>query len=146
MASLTDIGEEYVTRVIGNDLTKVTSLDVGLYNNTTDSLSDTSDLADLSTEPTGSAYSRQTISLSGDVTMSNSGGDWQIQQSTTETFDTSDSSQSVDSYFYVVNFNSTEAGDASANDHMLIYGDLDSTYDLSSIDSFNLDDTGISVT
>lgn len=146
MASLTDIGEEYWTRVIGNDLTKVSSFDVGLYNQSTDSLSDVSDLGDLTTEPSGSAYARQTVSLPGDVTISNSGGDWQIQQSATESFDTSDSSQSVDAYFYVVNFQSNEAGDSSANDHMLIYGDLDSSYDLSSIDSFNLDDTGISQT
>ena len=145
MADLTDIGEEYISRVIGCEITKVTSLDIGLYNDSTDSLSDTSDLADLTTEPSGGSYSRQSLALDGDVTMSKSGGNWQVQQDTQKTFDTSDSSQTVDSWFYVVNFTSSEASDAGDTDHILIYGSLDSSYDLSSIDTFNLDDTGFNL-
>ena len=56
MASLlNDLGEEYIAK---NGLP--TSVTVGLYNDATDSFSETNDIADLTTEPSDGNYTRQT--------------------------------------------------------------------------------------
>lgn len=127
-------------------LTKPSSVTVGLFNDSTDALSDGSDVADITTEPTGSAYARQTATLDGtDFTNSDSGGDWQTTIAD-QTFDTSDSSQDVDAYFIVVNFASEDTSDAgTATDHLFWTGNLDQTYDLNSVDSLTLSGAGLKV-
>jgi len=125
---LTDIGEEFV---VENNLDGVT-VTVGLYEDATDSLGETNTLSDITTEPTGSAYARQS---SGVSTLQISGS-FGFDNDTTLTFDTSDSSQTVDAAFYVVNFTSdTIAGDAGATDHLIAAADLTQSRDLSSVDS-----------
>lgn len=136
-------GEEFMQDlVIGSGKT----FDIGLYNDATDALSDTSDVGDITTEPAGSAYSRQSDSASG-FTASLSGGDIQIA-GTTQTFDVSDSSQTVDSVFVVVNFASdvVSSDGGTATDHLYYTNALDQSYDLSQFDStVDLDPTKLTL-
>jgi len=136
---LTNIGEEYYTEnnVNGETVT------VGLYNDSTDSLGETDDLSALTTEPTGSNYARQTST----VTTKQISGDFGFDNDSQLSFDTSDSSQTVDAAFVVVNFQSDSvAGDGSATDHLVAAGDLSQSRDLSSIDTLNIDATNLQTT
>lgn len=143
---LHDTGEEYILDVVmDGTVSRVTSCTVGLYNDSTDALSESSDVGDITTEPTGSNYSRQTINLNDtDVTNSDSGGDWQSEFAQV-TYDTSDSTQSVDSYFVVINYQADDTSDSASNDHLFFTGSLDGTYDLSNIDTLNLSGAGASI-
>ena len=140
---LHDRGEEYFIKTATGDLTPVSSFSLGLYNEATDTLVDADDLSAITTEPAGSAYARQLIALPADLTISQVGGDWQFELGGVS-FDTSDSSQSVDSYFLVANYQGD--GDGSATDHLIASGSLDQTYDFGSVDTFNHNSGGISLT
>ncbi|AGF91187.1 hypothetical protein HAPG_00001, partial [Halorubrum phage GNf2] len=105
--------------------------------------SDGNNVGDISTEPSGGAYGRQSASLdSGDFTNADSGGDWQTTIAD-QTFDTSDSNQDVDAYFVTVSFNSDDAN--SDQEHLFWTGQLDQTYDLNSVDSLTLSGAGLKV-
>lgn len=144
---LHDTGEEAILDdFFEESLTKPASVTVGLYNDGTDALSDSSDVGAITTEPAGSAYARQSASFgTTDFTNQDNAGDWESIIAD-QTFDTSDSSQSVDAYFIVINFTSDDTGDTSATDHLLFTGSLDQTYDLSNVDSFTLSGAGLSLT
>lgn len=142
---LHDTGEEWIIDKAFNGGNGVSNVTVGLYNDATDALSDGSDVSAITTEPTGSAYARQSVSLGSGFTAQDASGNWEAIMDDV-TFDTSDSNQSVDAYFVVVNFDSDDAGDGgTATDHLLFTGSLDQTYDLSSVDSFTLSSSGISI-
>lgn len=146
--SLHDTGEEFIidTTFRQDTLTRPTSVSIGLYNDGTDAFSDGNDVGDITTEPTGSAYARQTATLdSGDFTNADNGGDWQTTIAD-QTFDTSDSTQNVDAYFIVVTFASEDTNDSgTATDHLFWTGDLDQEYDLNSVDSLTLSGSGLKV-
>jgi len=128
-----DHGKEYLQRVGFNDLSPVSTISVGLYNDSTDSLTESNDLSDITTEPSGASYARQTASLSGDVSFSQDGNNDIVVDVADQTFDTSDSSQSVDSFFVVINFQaSVVTSDGSATDHIFFTGNLGDTLNLSS--------------
>lgn len=136
---LTNIGEEWYTE---NNVDSV-SIDVGLYNDSTDTLGETSTLSSITTEPSGSNYSRQTST----VTSKQISGDFGFDNDSLLSFDTSDSSQTVDAAFIVVNFQSdTVAGDGSANDHLVAAGDLSQSRDLSQIDTLEIASGDLEVT
>lgn len=116
-----------------------------LYNQSTDNLSDTSLISDLTSEPTGSAFARQSLDLdTSSITVSLSSGNFQAQFDDV-VFDTSDSSASVDAYMTIVQFESTVAGDSSVSENLFFAGNLDQTYDLGQIDQFTLQETGIAI-
>lgn len=143
--SLHDTGEEFILDVLFDEsVAKPASVTVGLFNDSTDTLTDSSDVSAITTEPTGSNYARQTISFGSNWTNSDVSGDWQTIMDDV-TFNTSDSSQQVDSYFVVVNFTSDDKGDSGANDHLFFTGSLDQSYDLGGIDSFTLSGGGVSL-
>lgn len=147
---LHDTGEEFILDYIftGADtsVTGTTSVSIGLFNDGTDALADSSDYGNITTEPTGSKYSAQSASFgTTDFTNSDSGGDWQTVIAD-QTFDTSDSTQSVDSYYVTVTYQSDDTSDTSSNQHLLFTGSLDQSYDLSNIDSFTLSGAGLSLT
>lgn len=144
---LHDTGEEAILDdFFEESLTKPASVDVGLYNDTTDALSDSGDVGSITTEPAGSAYNRQSATFgTGDFTNQDNSGDWETIIAD-QTFDTSNSSQDVDAYFVVINFQSDDTSDTSANDHLLFTGSLDQTYNLNDIDSFTLSGSGLSLT
>jgi hypothetical protein len=129
-AILTDLGEEYVLETALNGVT----LTVGLYNDSTDAISDTDDLTAITTEPAGASYARQSDTFS----LTDSSGDWQLDNDTKLTFDTSDSSQTVDSYFIVANFQADDTGDGSATDHLICTGALPQSRDLSNVSTYEL--------
>jgi len=138
--SLVDLGEEYILETALGGV----SLDVGLYNQSTDSLGETSDVSDITTEPAGSAYARQTSTYS----LSDESGDWGIINDSLLSFDTTDSSQTVDSYFIVANFQADDTGDSGANDHLVGFGALKKDRNLSDIDTLDVDagTAGLTVT
>lgn len=128
---LTNIGEEWYTENNVNGAT----VTVGLYNDTTDALGDTSTLASITTEPAGASYARQS-SLVSTLQIS---GDFGFDNDSTLTFDTSDSSQTVDAAFFVVNFQSDSvAGDTTNQDHLVAAGDLSQSRNLSDIDTLEI--------
>lgn len=143
---LTDIGEEYLMDILAGNETPVSSIEIGLYNSS-DALAETNDVGDITTEPTGASYARKSASLPSDVSVSIDAGDYKMAMTATKTFDTSDSSVSVDQYFVVVNFDSDEASDGgTATDHLFWTQSLDQTYDLDSIDDFDLTGIGVKIT
>ncbi len=124
-ANLHDLGENLVlTAALGSR-----DMDVGLYNDSTDALSDSSAYADITTEPTGSAYSVQT---SAGGTVSNNSGTNEIDLGSIS-FDTSDSTQTVDALYV----RDTTSGD------LIFTNTLDSGYDLSAIDTLDLSNVGL---
>jgi hypothetical protein len=145
---LHDTGEEFAIKDLfrGDQLTKPTSVNIGLFSDSTDNLSDNSDIGSINTEPTGSSFSRQTASFdSSDFTVQdNTNGNFETVISD-QVFDTSDSSQDVDAYFIIVNFQSDDTNDSSANDHLFFTGNLDQTYDLNSVDQFTLSGAGLEI-
>jgi hypothetical protein len=124
---LTDLGEEYV---IKNDLQG--SITVGMYNDNTDSLSDTSTLSDITTEPDAGTtnYSRVTV----DFSAFDNSGDWAVQNDSLVSFDFSDvsTSETLDSVFFVVNFQAEDTSDGSPQDHLIANG-FDESVDISTL-------------
>jgi hypothetical protein len=128
---LHDSGEEYEQRVAGNDLSPVTSAELTLFNDSNDSLSDSSDVSAI-TEPSGGSFARQSAAFPGDLTLSFNGSNNFQNTLADQTFDTSDSSLTVDSYAVVINYQQT--ADGSAADHLYFTGGLNQSFDLSGID------------
>lgn len=128
---LTNVGEEWYTE---NALDGAT-VKVGLYNDSTDALGESDNLSAITTEPSGSNYSRQ----SDTVTTLQISGDFGFDNDSKITFDTSDSSQTVDAAFVVVNFQSDSvAGDGAATDNLVAAGDLTQSRDLSQVDTLEI--------
>lgn len=129
--TLTDIGEEWLVK---SDLSTAT-VDVGLYDDSTDTLSDTDDVGNITTEPADGNYSRQTdVSVSAN----NISGDWGVVTDGKVTFDLQETTPEVDAYFFVVSFESETAGDSSPQDHLVVAGNLSQTYDLNSVDTLEV--------
>jgi len=77
---LHDTGEEAMLRdFFTEDLAKPASLTIGLFSDSTAALTDSEDVADLANEPTGTSYSRQTVSFgTTDFTVEdNANNNWQ---------------------------------------------------------------------
>jgi len=124
---ITNIGEEYL---IENNAQGAT-VKVALYDDTTDGISDSSTLSDITTEPGGASYERQSSS----VTTRQIGSDFGFDNDSKLSFDTSDSSNTVDTAAFIINFNSDSvAGDSSPTDHLIGVADLSQSRDLSQID------------
>jgi len=122
------------------------TFDITLYNDSTDSLGDTSDVSDITTEPAGGSFNRQTASASG-FTASLSGGDVQISGNTA-TFDVSDSSQTVDSVAVIVTFASdlVSSDGGTPSGHLFYTNALNQSFDLSQFDStVDLDPTKLTL-
>lgn len=145
---LHNTGEEFIIDYVFTDgAVKPASLSIGLYNDATDALTDTDDLAAITTEPNTGNYARQSVTFdSSGFSSSLSGGDWRATNDSTVSFDVTNTSETVDSYFVIVNFTSDDAGDASATDHLFWTGDLEQSRDLSQIDTLDVNTIGVSLT
>jgi len=141
-------GEEFAIRGIVQDsgLSYDTTLEISLYNQSTDTLGDGSGPADITTEPTGSNFARETITLdSAEITTSqNTNTNYQFVFED-QTLITDDSTQDVDAYVVFVTFQSDLEGDSSNTEHLFFAGNLDQTYDLGQIDEFVLRGTGLAL-
>jgi len=128
---VTNVGEEWIAE---NNINGVT-VTLTVYNDSTDSLSESDNLAAISTEPSGASFARQSDS----VTTLQIGSDFGFDNDSQITFDTSDSSQTVDTRAYIVNFQSdTVAGDGGASDNLVAVASLPQSYDLSSLDELQM--------
>lgn len=129
---LTDLGEEYV---IKNGLDGIT-VNVGLYNDATDALSDTSDVGDITTEPTNTNYAQASVTL----TAADISGNWGVDNDTLFSFDFSDitTSQNVDTAFITFSFLASDTGDGSSTTHLIANPALSQTRDIGSIDTLEI--------
>lgn len=130
---LTDIGEEYTLKTA----LEGTTITVGLYHdaNNTTTIGEGSDVSDFDTEPASGNYSRQNNQL---TIMDNESNNWQAVNNTTITFDVTDTTENVDSYFIIVNFTSEDTDDTDATDHLIVTGGLSQERDLSQIDTLEV--------
>lgn len=141
---LTDYGGEAITKHFWTDeVTRPSSVRIGLYNDTIDDLTSGQDVDAISTEPEGSNYSRASVDFgTDDMTSRTEGEDWYVEFDS-RAFNTSDSSQTVDSYFVVMDYESAITGDASPNTHLIFTAPLDTDYDLSNYSSPTLERGGL---
>lgn len=144
---LSDYGEEFMIRkTFLENLGSVTSVQIGLYNDTTDALTDSDDTGAVTTEPSGTAYGK--ISKDFGTT------DFTGQMPGTEVeaiisdhdFDLSDdTSGSVDSYFLTITFQANQvSSDSAQTTHLVARGALEQSYDLASVDTLNNNSAGVS--
>lgn len=160
MADLTTVyGTEYIAKFVGRqDLIARDSPEdiiVGVFDNSTDSLTDTSDYDgdpsdltgdDITTEPTDGNYTQKTFSLdSTDVDVKKVSGAWRIDIMD-HTFDMINTTGDADHYFILGKFQSDEAGDSSQSWHLLTIGPLEQSYSLGSVDQLENVDAGIQFT
>jgi hypothetical protein len=76
-----DVGEEWKQKLLYRQdlITRDTTIEVLLYDDSADSLTDSSDIGDVTTEPTDGNYTRQTFTLdSGDADLSNFTGSFEV--------------------------------------------------------------------
>jgi hypothetical protein len=137
-----DTGEEWAQKnAFRQDLiTRDTTVEVLLYDDSTDALTDASDIGDITTEPTDGNYTRQTVTLdSTDVSLSVSGGDLRAEAQVT--FDVTDTTGTVDATATVVDLQSDVVNAEGAQNPHLLYS---ATLDIGSIDL--TDFTGVNAT
>lgn len=129
---LTDLGEEYM---IKNGLDGIT-VTVGLYNDSVDGLSDSSDIGDITTEPTNGNYSPASVAISA----SDLSGDWGVRNDQTFSFDFSDTtvSKDVDAAYIAFSFQASDTGDGSANQHVIANPALSQAREIGSIDTLEI--------
>ena len=108
------------------------SLEVGLFNNDEDDLSEDSTFNDIESEPTGDDYEPQGVE-DPDVSQ-NADSDAQLDIDELS-FDVGDAEEDVD-YVYVI--------DADSED-LIFTAELDQTYDLGSIDNLDLSNVGMTL-
>lgn len=136
-----DTGEEWKQKVLyRQDLisSRDASVDVGLYNDASDNLSDSDDIGAIGSEPTTGNYSRQSIALDGSDVSLSVDGSGNLMAEGTVTFDVTDTGETVDSFFVVVEFQSDVVNNESGeNPHLLISAEFGTT-DLSNYLSFNV--------
>ena len=126
---LTRIGEEWMNK---NNLDDETP-DVGLYDDSVDDIQDPDNVEDITTEPSDGDYSR----IAGiSVTVQNIDGDYGIANDNDIEIDVSGTSGDVDSYFFLAEFDSEEAG--GSDDHLVITGALSQSYALDNLDTLTI--------
>lgn len=136
-------GSEYILKVaMTGEVTRVTSVTMGLFNDSIDNLNHDSDMSDITTEPNDGNYSAQSINLDTDSSSAVDNGFWKVQFSPVD-FDIADTTGDVDSYYFSITYQSE--GDTLATEHLLFTGSLDQTYSLSELNVFNIDENTIAL-
>jgi len=128
-SGLHDVGEEWAQKLTyrQDTITRDTTLEVLLYDDSTDALTDSSDIGDVTTEPTDGNYTRQTVNLdSADVTLSVEGGNLQAQALVT--FDVTDTTGEVDAWGAVNDVQSDIVNaEGAANPHLISTASIGTT-------------------
>lgn len=134
-------GEEYTAKVEAGIISPATQITFGLYNDSDDNLSNTDDLSAINSEPTSGNYSRKTFDLSSSnfSAEKTSGDNWRYVFSNAA-FDVENTTEEVDSYFAVIEFNGD--GDSSATPHLVFTGSLGGTENLADYFTLNVDEMG----
>ena len=129
---LVTIGEEYFIKNNADGAT----FTVGLYNDASDDLNESSNVGDITTEPEdGAAYETVQVTFSADEI----DGNWGVQNDAEIAYDFSDTQNddtSVDTAFVTVNFDSEKAG--SQGDHLIANPALSQNRKVGSIDTLNI--------
>jgi len=128
---LVTIGEEYVLTEQVDGVT----LRVGLYNDSTDGISESSNYADVTSEPPNGNYATvdDTFSAAKD------GSNWGISNDSEINYDfsdTTDDTVEVDTAFVLANFQSEEAG--TTDWHLIANPSLSQTRKIGSIDTLSI--------
>ena len=122
-----DTGEEWAQKLAfrQDTITRETTVEVLLYDDDTDALTDADDVGDITTEPTDGNYTRQTFTLdSPDVELSVVDG--QLLAEATVTFDLADTTGTVNASGTVVDFQSDIVNaETEPNPHLLYTATLD---------------------
>jgi len=138
-------GEEFIWRhLFAEDFEKPIQVTVGFFDQQENELVKSSDLTDITTEPTQddgqgneATYTRQTVQFASEFDVYlNADGNWEAQISVDPTFDVSGNTESVMSYFVAVEFGSTESTNGEGDIHLLWTGPLNQRYDLRKMDEF----------
>lgn len=117
------------------------NVDILLYNDSTDGLSDSDDIGAITTEPTSGNYTRQTETLDTSAfSITPTGGDIRVTVSTS--FDVTNTTETVDALAVVVDLQSDVVNsEGSQNPHLVLSGLFDSgSRDLSQIDTLEIDE------
>lgn len=141
-----DTGEEWAQKhAYRQDLiTRSAGIDVVLFNDSTDALTDSSDVGDITTEPASGNYARQTLTLDGsDLSLDVSNSDVRVQGGAS--FDVTNTTESVDAYALVVTFTSDVINaETGANDHLLFSAAFDDgAVDLSQLTTLDIQINGV---
>jgi len=121
-ALTTNYGEEWWTK------TALPTVTVALFNQSTDGIGETSDVGDITSEPSGSAYARQSSTVSYKEFSDGTRG---YDNDSTLTFDTSDSSETVDHAALIA----TDGG----TDRLMAIAPLNDTRDLSNFSEITIE-------
>ncbi len=138
---LHDTGEEWEHKFAfrQDTITRDTGLDVLIYDDSTDALSDSSDVGDITTEPTDGNYTRQTLTLdSSDVSLSVVSGNLRVEG--TVTFDVDGTTGTADAWGCVNDFTSDVVNsETGANPHLVSTATFDEgSQDLSNFTSLDV--------
>ena len=139
-------GEEILLRsLFTQDLEVPSSMDVGLFHDETDQLTNGAILDDITTEAEGESYSRGTATLGENFTASiNSSENWEIDVDGIP-FDGSNADGMIDSYFLIATFETDETEDFDDGPHLIWTGLLDREYDLSKMGEFTLNGAALTI-
>jgi len=137
-----DVGEEWAQKTTYRQdlITRDTTIEILLYDDSTDALTDSSDIGDINTEPTDGNYTRQTVTLdSSDLTFSVVDGD--LRAEAMLSFDVENTTGTVDAWGAVVDFQSDVVNaEGAQNPHLIATAlFLDGSRDLSNYLTFDLD-------
>lgn len=128
---LTNVGEEWIVESNPDGATIIASV----FNNGTDNVGEASDVADITSEPSGAGFARQSVT----VTTKQISGNFGFDTDTEISFDVSDSTATVDHGLFIVSFVSdTVAGDGSTTEHLIGVDALSQSRDLSQIDTLKI--------
>lgn len=144
----TDQWDEYLMQIANNDLSVVTSWNVGLYDDSTDTIAASDDISAITTEPSGSGYSTKSLTAgsANDATVAADGSDWVIDIDDQTWSSLTFSSQTDVDAFYM-SFDVQLDGDGMATEHLMFVGTLSGgPYDLDNFTSFTAQDMGVKQT
>lgn len=138
---LHDEGEEFIIKCIfeSDNYSVPADVRIGLFDDATDSLTDSSTTSDIST---GTGVTN-TVSLdsTGFSAAADGSTNWKGSNANTLTFDLSGvSSGSMDAWFMEADFDANN--DTTAETVLIATGDLSQSYSLSDVDSFDLNADG----
>jgi hypothetical protein len=141
-----DTGEEWSQKHTyrQDQITRDASVDVLLYDDSADALTDSSDIGDITTEPTTGNYSRVSLSLdNSDLSLDVDGGNLRVQG--LASFDTDNTTETVDAYAVAASFTSEVVNsEGSPNEHLIFSATLDGgSEDLSGVTTFDVEINGV---
>lgn len=135
---VTEYGKEWL---LTTDVSGITGVDVGLYNDADDgadaggdSIGATDDEGAISSEPSDGSYARQTGQA---VSVEDIGGDYGFDNDASVSYDVSGTTGTIDSWFIVYTFDSGQDSSGSV-DHLIATGALSQAYDLNNVDTLDI--------